>query len=356
MTEVTSGIQIAIILQSLVFIVYFIFLTNFKIEQRSTQFVVALLSLLATHMALNLTRSSVDFSSLSLLAFGLGLLYGPCIFLYIVYAIYRESDWQTRNYVHFVPGVFISVLHFTVGLSSWVGALLTFVSMSIYLSFSFKAYRQYQKTIEQTQSAQDSIALSGVQITLYINLLILILNVLSVLAFQSGHLLQFAGLLEISLFSLLAMSISVLALTELTKNQRFKGLNREEITIFSAQQGSEEVTFSDSEIEHFKLEIERCFTQERIHRDALLNLHTLARKTGLSARKVSQLINHVYGKSFSDLVNQYRIKDVKQLIADAPSENLLDIAFSAGFSTKSNFNRAFKLYEGVTPSEYRRSI
>ncbi len=70
----------------------------------------------------------------------------------------------------------------------------------------------------------------------------------------------------------------------------------------------------------------------------------------------SQMINLLFDKSFTELVNQYRVEEVKVRMTNNPDEKLLAVALESGFSNKNTFTRVFKKYTGVTPSEYRDSL
>jgi AraC-like DNA-binding protein len=60
--------------------------------------------------------------------------------------------------------------------------------------------------------------------------------------------------------------------------------------------------------------------------------------------------------NFYDFINSYRVEEAKKLlmIYNEQSGNILDIAFEAGFKTKSTFNKTFKKYTNKTPSEYAK--
>jgi AraC-like DNA-binding protein len=63
-------------------------------------------------------------------------------------------------------------------------------------------------------------------------------------------------------------------------------------------------------------------------------------------------------QSYYDFINQYRIEEFKNRLADPESEryNLLSIAFDSGFQSKGTFNSIFKKFTGMTPSEYKASL
>ena len=90
--------------------------------------------------------------------------------------------------------------------------------------------------------------------------------------------------------------------------------------------------------------------------DPNLTIVQLARQMSQPQRVISETINHSTGVSFSQWINQWRIEEAKALIVDDPDKGLLDIMLSAGFQSKSNFNKSFKDIVGLTPSEWRKQL
>jgi ligand-binding sensor domain-containing protein/AraC-like DNA-binding protein len=95
---------------------------------------------------------------------------------------------------------------------------------------------------------------------------------------------------------------------------------------------------------------------EKAYQDEDLTLGDLAGRLDVPLHFLSQLINEKLGKNFFALVNGYRVEEVEKRLADPLSRDvsILAIAYDAGFSTKSSFNRTFKKHTGMTPSEYRK--
>jgi AraC-like DNA-binding protein len=94
---------------------------------------------------------------------------------------------------------------------------------------------------------------------------------------------------------------------------------------------------------------------EQWWREADLSLATLARRLGTNSSALSKAINEGLGLNFSELLNRIRVDAVLAAFDKAADDqSILDIALAEGFSSKASFNRAFKLYTGATPSEYRR--
>jgi AraC-like DNA-binding protein len=96
---------------------------------------------------------------------------------------------------------------------------------------------------------------------------------------------------------------------------------------------------------------------EKIFRDGDLTLISLAEKLGITPHQLSWIINDKMNQSFATLINRYRIEEVKKNLADGAKNDstILQMALDSGFSTKTAFNRAFKKFTGLTPSQYRKS-
>jgi AraC-like DNA-binding protein len=93
--------------------------------------------------------------------------------------------------------------------------------------------------------------------------------------------------------------------------------------------------------------------RDKPYLDENLRLADLARAAGIPPAHLSHVLSQEIGESFFDFVNSYRIEQVKRGFVDASNRrSVLEIALSAGFSSKSSFNRLFKQRTGVTPSEW----
>lgn len=103
--------------------------------------------------------------------------------------------------------------------------------------------------------------------------------------------------------------------------------------------------------------IRQALETDGLYLNPTLTLAELAAHTGLAPKLLSFTINQGFGQSFNDLVNGYRVAEVKRRLAtpDAQRLTLLGIAFESGFNSKTTFNRIFKQVTGVAPSAYLRA-
>lgn len=93
-----------------------------------------------------------------------------------------------------------------------------------------------------------------------------------------------------------------------------------------------------------------------LYLDGDLSLSRLASLTGVNKHHLSEVLNKHAGKNFYEFINDYRIAFVRERLAVEPERTILDIAFEAGFTSKSTFNAVFKQFTGQTPSQYRRGL
>ncbi len=84
------------------------------------------------------------------------------------------------------------------------------------------------------------------------------------------------------------------------------------------------------------------------------SLPVLSRETGIPRHHISQILNETLQTNFSDLINQYRVEEMKSRLKDGEHQrySIAGIASACGFGSKSSFNRAFKRITGLTPSAW----
>ena len=99
----------------------------------------------------------------------------------------------------------------------------------------------------------------------------------------------------------------------------------------------------------------RRMSFERDYLDCEVKLTDLAERIGTSPQLLSQYLNHVLGLNFFDYINGLRVAEVQRMMVDLSKANqtLLEMAFAAGFNSKSTFNASFKKVTGMAPSSWR---
>lgn len=89
--------------------------------------------------------------------------------------------------------------------------------------------------------------------------------------------------------------------------------------------------------------------------DPEVSLAKTAGHLNVNTAYISRVVNQRFGKSFSALVNEHRVRiATRRMQPDSPYANqtIESIAQSVGYSSRSSFITAFKKINGMTPSEY----
>jgi AraC-like DNA-binding protein len=92
------------------------------------------------------------------------------------------------------------------------------------------------------------------------------------------------------------------------------------------------------------------FLEQHIREE--LTRESVARAVGISPSHFSRLIRRKKGRTFTDLLNQYRIERACTLLVRS-THTLAHIANETGFCDQSYFSKVFRRYKGVTPAKYR---
>ena len=115
---------------------------------------------------------------------------------------------------------------------------------------------------------------------------------------------------------------------------------------------------SKDEIEKIRKLIFNYLKERKPYLNSEYNLQMMVTDLNISRQKLSQVINLGEQKNFYQLINEFRIEEVKTRMTTPGFEHytLLGIAFECGFNSKTSFNRIFKEITGLTPSEYKSSV
>lgn len=114
----------------------------------------------------------------------------------------------------------------------------------------------------------------------------------------------------------------------------------------------------DEQTQAIAARISQLFEDERPYLNPEFTLTALAERLEIPAHHVSQVLNDHFAKSFYDMVNAHRVKELKRRLSDPQhsAEKILSIGLDCGFSSKSTLNANFKKHTGLTPREYRDQL
>jgi AraC-like DNA-binding protein len=321
------------------------------------------------------------------------LFVGPIIFFYTQSLLNPSFKFSKKEALHLLPG-FIYLLYI---IAIWVYDKFIFgdyyfykngmdkdfdywyqklglVSMIVYFILSIQYYNIYKKLMLQVVSYADTILFKWIKTYLIAFLVMLLLPIFfDITGVFYPEMKSYQGSWWFFLFfSIVMYYIAITGYSNpLNTTIPFKMsfFDKNPILLLNENQTNETEnsidiqyeTFEESnspEIEHWKSKIETLIQDEKWYQNSELTLLDLAKKLGTNVSIISKTINQGFEMNFNDCINSYRIKAVKNSLADGEHKNstLLGIAFDSGFNSKATFNRAFKKNTGKTPKEYIETL
>jgi AraC-like DNA-binding protein/ligand-binding sensor protein len=97
----------------------------------------------------------------------------------------------------------------------------------------------------------------------------------------------------------------------------------------------------------------RRFIQERFAEP--FTMPDAARYVQMSPSSFSKLFKKALGLTFTQYLTRFRVEKSKSMLVN-PAESIRQIAFQSGFDSISQFNRSFRQYAEMSPTEYRASL
>lgn len=93
---------------------------------------------------------------------------------------------------------------------------------------------------------------------------------------------------------------------------------------------------------------------QKFYTDSEVTLTSLAGDLGLHPNTLSFVVNEEENQGFREYLNRLRLEEFLRMAGTYPNRSSLDLAFDAGFASKSTFLRAFKARYGTSPGDYLR--
>ena len=101
----------------------------------------------------------------------------------------------------------------------------------------------------------------------------------------------------------------------------------------------------------------RLMTEQKLYTDPDITVASVGERLETNRTYLSRSINDSTGKSFTQVVNDYRVREAIALLSDSEQNlPLKQIASMAGFSSLSTFYSSFQTFTGMTPARYREQL
>lgn len=86
-----------------------------------------------------------------------------------------------------------------------------------------------------------------------------------------------------------------------------------------------------------------------------VTLGILSKETGIHPVHISRMFPRYFGSTIGSYIRKVRVIKAIEYMFNT-NHSLTQISSMCGFSDQSHFIRIFKLHQGITPSQYKRSI
>jgi AraC-like DNA-binding protein len=116
-------------------------------------------------------------------------------------------------------------------------------------------------------------------------------------------------------------------------------------------------SLTDESIHKTVLLLNKSMEEDKLYLNPNLSLHIVSQHTGLAQKNISAVLNQHLNKSFNEYVNKYRVGEFKKKILQPGFDHLTitGIAFECGFNSQATFQRTFKDFTGMSPTEFRKT-
>ncbi len=84
-----------------------------------------------------------------------------------------------------------------------------------------------------------------------------------------------------------------------------------------------------------------------------VTLKGIAKHFGYNEKYLSGVLHELTGVNFRKLLGLYRIQKAKELLLNDKTLDIYSVAIDCGYSALNTFNRNFKQFTGVTPTEFK---
>lgn len=315
----------------------------FAINAKKKIFTNYFLSLLLLVLSIRIIKSVFFYfnPNLSNIFIQIGLsacvLIGPFLFLYLkTYSEEEKPSW-TKHVIPYLTiltilGFFYPYVEHRIIWSTWIIKAIS-AQWLIYIVLSFKSIHPVIQKIKGKENLR--------KIDIWVLSIYLGVTLIWLAYTTSAYTSYIAGALSFTFI----LYVNVLLLIFRTSN----GIN-----FFQ-----EKEKYKNKEIDEKTLELIGQKLSIIVEKELFLHpnftLEEAAKELKVSKHLLSQYLNEILGKSFSNLIREYRVEKAKKLLETENNYTIESLGYDSGFSSKSTFFTAFKKTTGMTPAEYQKS-
>ncbi len=301
----------------------------------------------------------MEFPHLMFLSKPLPWLFGPLLYLFAKSFVNDEAILKKSQLLHFVPFLIrfgfylplilktesekIAILNRVVYTSKpnytdeyYIFALLGACQLFIYLILTFNLL----KRIQQSKRLMIKIMITSLTMFAFVP----VIHMVNVKYFDIHFLAKFGS------FILLISSVLIYSLSYYLMLYPQKIMNKDIVKYAKNKLSPRRINDIEQKVLDFIL-------SKNNYRDPNVSLNAISSQIDIPTNYVSQVVNTKFGFGVNDLVNKYRIEEVKERLFDEKYRHysIVAIAMDSGFRNKASFYNAFKKHVGMTPTEFKNS-
>lgn len=272
----------------------------------------------------------------------------PIMYIYFKTLFEPQYKISYKNLVHIIP--FIGILLYMINKIVFQKAVgVVFYPFAIYLisGLFIQNIIYFYLIIKELPNFESNKYKSRLKIYRFILYSVLAIFFLKLGAFITWNVLDYVEIciyITNIFFTIVFMIINTLILFSLN--------NPELLTGGFKYQSSD---IPESELKENLSRIKEYLCKEKVYTDPLISLERLAKGLKMQEKLLSQVINQSSGSNFNDFINSFRIEYAIEMMKNSDMK-ILEIAYEAGFNSKTTFNTSFKKITGLTPSEYKKNL
>lgn len=297
------------------------------------------------------------------------LLLQPLIYLYVRAVARPEKGFKSIDWLHFFP-VALFLLHAVV---VYVNVLpetsmskkdtianglffndlklfedyLSVISAWVYGVLSYQTLQTYRRLLHDNISDVRYAANTWLRNVLVLFGILVLMLTVNIIADRSG----------LMLFGFYHWQLFYIAIAIIVYYMGFQGYNMRAMpnaVLPHTPKPASGLLYSEDTVEQTRQKITTALQDHKIYRDATLSLVKLADEIQVPVALVSCTINTTMKMNFRNLVNSYRVEEMKARLHDPNLKHLsiLGLALDCGFNSEASFYRIFKNVTGMTPKEF----
>lgn len=297
----------------------------------------------------------------------------PLMYMYLISLLRPKTNLTWRSIVHFIPFIFVQIFAIAVyfkvlGIASvtqqdqaaellMYGPIklaedyLTLLFIAYYLGLGFIELKRYRQRLNETVSDSACPTFSWLLKIFILSSILgvfLLLNMITELIFNLSATTSLHWQVYFVYISFLIYYLGFVGY----KQPDFQVLPFVPETKLNNEKDPERL--SDSRLAQIIEALETELIQNKIYLNPTLSSLDLAKLLGISQSALSFAINKHYQKTFREVINELRIKEVKAKLTQNSEDghSILSVALDSGFNSEASFYRIFKKQEGLAPKAY----